>query len=234
MTPETEALVEHATQLARAGGWSGAGVEHLFLAMLDDDLGRSILTQAGARIDDLRTQIGWILRGAPKRDLDAAQWLSAIEALDLQARRGDLTVGLLLSHLMATRTAVTKILAEQGVSRVDVLNVVVHGTSRTTSIPSARVVRGAGEHRADKHVRYRVVFHNDQFTSIEFVCDVLDRHVGMRQATARSFATEVDHMGVASLGPYKLKHALKLIELVTREAHAAGFPLKLSCEPIPG
>jgi ATP-dependent Clp protease adapter protein ClpS len=236
MTPEITSIVETAIKLAQAGGWSGVGVEHVFLAILDDEVGRSMLSQAGANVVELRMQIDGILRGTPKRDLSHAlvAWIVEREVDDVTRKRGSLTIGSLIWHLMNTQTAVVPLLAAQGVAPVDILNLVVHGISRTTTIPSARIVRGGGEARTDKRALYRVVFHNDPFTTFAFVCDVLDRHVGMGHDAARGFAAEVDLAGSASLGPFKLKHALKLIDLITREAHAAGHPLKLSCEPVPG
>jgi ATP-dependent Clp protease adapter protein ClpS len=236
MSPEITSIVETALKLAQAGGWSGIGVEHVFLAILDDQVGRSMLSQTGANVVELRMQIDGILRGTPKRDLSHSlvTWVFEREADDVRRKRGSLTIGSLIWHLMNTQTAVVPLLAAQGVAPVDILNLVVHGISRTTAIPSARIVRGGGEARADKRAPYRVVFHNDQFTTLAFVCDLLDRHVGMGHDAARGFAAEVDQAGSASLGPYKLKHALKLIDLITREAHAAGHPLKLSCEPVPG
>jgi ATP-dependent Clp protease adaptor protein ClpS len=237
MSPEITSIVESSRSLAQAGGWTGVTVEHVFLAILDDERGRSMLSQAGANVVELRMQIEGILRGAPKRGdiaMDPSPWIAELDDQDVTRKRGSLTIGSLIWHLMNSQTAVAPLLAAQGVAGVDILNLVVHGISRTTTIPSARIVRGGGQLRADKRALYRVVFHNDQFTTVEFVCDVLDQHVGMGHDAARTFATEVDQTGSASLGPYKLKHALKLIDLVTREAHAAGFPLKLSCEAIPG
>jgi ATP-dependent Clp protease adapter protein ClpS len=236
MNPEITSILETAINLAQAGGWSGVGVEHMFLAILGDEVGRTMLSGAGANVVELRMQIDGILRGTPKRDLSHSlvAWVFEREADDVRRKRGSLTIGSLIWHLMNTQTVVKPLLAAQGVAPVDVLHLHVHGNARTTTIPSARVVRGGGDARADKRALYRVVFHNDSFTTFAFVCDVLDRHVGMGHDAARSFATEVDQVGSASLGPYKLKHALKLIGLITREAHAAGHPLKLSCEPVPG
>jgi ATP-dependent Clp protease adaptor protein ClpS len=229
--PEIEELVRKATAIASAGGWPGPAPEHLLLAILDEPAGAAVLENAGADVAELRTQTHYILRGAPKRDIAIQPWLEAVEGVEAQSGRGPINVATLLAQLMAVPMAPIKLLEDQGVSRADVLSVIEHGVARTKSIPTARLVNGGRAVGAKG--RYNIVFHNDSYTTYNFVCYLLERHFDLDPDEARDLALEISNTGSAALGPYKLKQALRLVEMIASEAYEAGFPLKLSCEALP-
>jgi ATP-dependent Clp protease adaptor protein ClpS len=78
---------------------------------------------------------------------------------------------------------------------------------------------------------YRVLLHNDDFTSMEFVVDVLVRHFQKTVTEASRIMLQVHHAGVGVAGTYTRDVAETLVDEVTAEARAEGFPLLLTAEP---
>ena len=78
---------------------------------------------------------------------------------------------------------------------------------------------------------YRVLLHNDDYTTMEFVVEVLVRHFDKTATEATRVMLQVHHLGVGVAGTYTRDEAETRIERVTVDAHAAGFPLLLTLEP---
>jgi ATP-dependent Clp protease adaptor protein ClpS len=78
---------------------------------------------------------------------------------------------------------------------------------------------------------YRVLLHNDDYTTMEFVVEVLVRHFDKSATDATRVMLQVHHLGVGVAGTYTRDEAETRIERVTVEAQAAGFPLLLTMEP---
>ena len=79
--------------------------------------------------------------------------------------------------------------------------------------------------------RYRVVFHNDDYTTMEFVIRVLMDVFHKDEAEATRLMLEVHHVGAAAVGVYTRDVAETKVGQVTRYAQDHGMPLKLSAEP---
>jgi len=230
--PEIEAILASAAEHARVLGWPAPVIEHVFLAILDHSDGADTLTRAGVDVARTRVDVSRIVQYAPRPTArpDLRPWLDAVDAWSRKLGHPRLSIGFLLAQVLAANSTVVKVLAGQGVSRVDVLNVVAHGIAKATarSIPRARVIRGAGEGKAGT---YTIAFHNDDFTTFEFVCEILAQDLGATRADAEQFASRVGAEGSATFGVYNLRHASKLVAKVTKKAHAAGHPLLVTVEP---
>ena len=85
--------------------------------------------------------------------------------------------------------------------------------------------------RAETPRMYRVLLHNDDFTSMEFVVDVLVRHFQKTVTEASRIMLQVHHAGVGVAGTYTRDVAETLVDEVMAEARAEGFPLLLTAEP---
>jgi ATP-dependent Clp protease adaptor protein ClpS len=100
---------------------------------------------------------------------------------------------------------------------------------------SARTASGS---RPDSHTvvdireprRYRVLLHNDDYTTMEFVVEVLVTifHKNLEEATAIMLA--VHERGLAVCGVYTEEIAETRISQVHEKARKAGFPLRCSME----
>lgn len=77
---------------------------------------------------------------------------------------------------------------------------------------------------------YRVLLHNDDYTTMEFVVEVLVRYFQKTQTEAAHIMLEVHHRGVGVAGRYTRDEAETRVAAVTEAATAAGFPLRLTLE----
>ena len=78
---------------------------------------------------------------------------------------------------------------------------------------------------------YRVIMHNDDFTTMEFVVDVLRKVFFKPEEEANQLMLKVHKEGKATVGLYTLDIAVSKSQKAMRMARDQGFPFKLTCEP---
>ncbi len=78
--------------------------------------------------------------------------------------------------------------------------------------------------------RYRVLLHNDDFTSMEFVVHVLKEYFHRSESEAHRIMLEVHQKGAGIAGIYTFDEAETKVAQVTSEARENGMPLMLSVE----
>lgn len=88
--------------------------------------------------------------------------------------------------------------------------------------------------RVRKPRPWRVVLHNDDYTSMAFVVHVLQSHFGKSAAEATHVMLQVHHKGSGVAGVYPRDVAETKVEIVTEEARVNGMPLRVEAEPEPG
>jgi ATP-dependent Clp protease adaptor protein ClpS len=88
--------------------------------------------------------------------------------------------------------------------------------------------------RTEQEVRlpplFRVVLHNDDYTTMEFVVEVLETVFLMHPAEAFRVMMQVHHDGRGVCGAYPLEIAETKVGLVLGLAREHGFPLRASVE----
>ncbi len=91
------------------------------------------------------------------------------------------------------------------------------------------------EERTDQKVQkpkmYRVLLHNDDYTTREFVVDVLRSVFHRSESDSVRIMLHVHHNGVGVAGVYTFEVAETKIETVHSLARQHEFPLRLSMEP---
>jgi len=80
--------------------------------------------------------------------------------------------------------------------------------------------------------KYAVILHNDDYTTMEFVIEVLTVDFSKPSEEAVGLMLKVHQEGKAVAGIYSLEIAESKIVKVTDKARKAGFPLKLTMEPV--
>ena len=78
---------------------------------------------------------------------------------------------------------------------------------------------------------YKVIFHNDDFTTMEFVVMVLAVVFHKTEADATRIMLDVHNHGRGVAGIYSYDIAKTKAIKTTTMAHDAGFPLRVTVEP---
>ena len=90
-----------------------------------------------------------------------------------------------------------------------------------------------GRERLKKPPLYRVLLHNDDFTTMEFVVEVLAQVFGKTEAEAFRVMWAVHTQGVGVAGVYTYEIAEMKVERVTQMAREREFPLLCTVEEEP-
>lgn len=78
---------------------------------------------------------------------------------------------------------------------------------------------------------YKVVMHNDDYTTMEFVILVLQKFFNKSSPEAHAIMLEVHTRGFGICGIYTFEVAESKVAKVTKYARENGHPLKCSTEP---
>lgn len=80
--------------------------------------------------------------------------------------------------------------------------------------------------------RFRVLLHNDDYTTMEFVVHVLRQVFGKTEPEAMHIMLAVHQKGVGVCGEFTAEIAEIKVETVHSMAKAAGYPLRSSMEEV--
>ena len=78
--------------------------------------------------------------------------------------------------------------------------------------------------------RYKVLLHNDDYSTMEFVVHILEKVFNKSQAEANNIMLNVHLRGVGLCGIYPFEVAETKVEKVHSMAEKESFPLKCSME----
>ena len=79
---------------------------------------------------------------------------------------------------------------------------------------------------------YRVLIHNDHYTSMEFVVEILEQVFHHQQVAAEQIMMMVHRQGVGCCGEYDREIAESKVVSVSQRASEAGFPLRCTMEKV--
>jgi ATP-dependent Clp protease adaptor protein ClpS len=85
--------------------------------------------------------------------------------------------------------------------------------------------------RVKEPPRYAVLLHNDDYTTMEFVVEVLQRFFQKSEEQALKLTLEIHTRGRAVAGVFTPEVAEAKVVQVMDTARGRGFPLKASAEP---
>ena len=77
---------------------------------------------------------------------------------------------------------------------------------------------------------YRVFIHNDHYTSMEFVVEILEQVFHHNRPAAEQIMMMVHRQGIGCCGEYDREIAESKVVTVSRRASEAGFPLRCTME----
>jgi ATP-dependent Clp protease adaptor protein ClpS len=79
--------------------------------------------------------------------------------------------------------------------------------------------------------KYKVIMHNDDYTTMEFVVLVLQKYFNKTISEAQAIMLEVHTRGFGVCGIFTYEVAESKVAKVTKYARENGHPLKCSTEP---
>jgi ATP-dependent Clp protease adaptor protein ClpS len=79
--------------------------------------------------------------------------------------------------------------------------------------------------------RWKVIFHNDDYTTREFVIEVLMQYFDKDESEATYVMLSVHYKGHGIAGLYPKDVAETKVDQVTKHARKSGFPLRVTAEP---
>ena len=85
--------------------------------------------------------------------------------------------------------------------------------------------------KVEKPRKYKVIFHNDDYTTMEFVVLVLMQFFHKSETEATHLMLMIHHKGNAVAGVYSRDIAETKVAQVTSFAQEHGMPLKITSEP---
>ena len=80
--------------------------------------------------------------------------------------------------------------------------------------------------------RFKVIIYNDDFTTMEFVVMILIQVFLKSEEDANALMLQVHHSDKAVVGIYSYDIATSKVRKATNMAREAGFPLRLTVEPM--
>jgi ATP-dependent Clp protease adaptor protein ClpS len=90
------------------------------------------------------------------------------------------------------------------------------------------------EKKLKKPILYKVLLHNDNYTTREFVVAVLKEVFHKSETDAVQIMLHVHYNGIGVAGVYTFEVAETKVKIVEAAARDNGFPLRLSMEPEEG
>lgn len=84
--------------------------------------------------------------------------------------------------------------------------------------------------KLDEPARYKVLLHNDDFTTMEFVISILLRIFHKEREEAFAIMMNVHKNGIGKCGTYTREIAETKVNQVLTDARLAGFPLNCTME----
>lgn len=105
------------------------------------------------------------------------------------------------------------------------------GSPAAPDSPDSDVAVEEGRPQLKEPAKYAVVLHNDDYTTMDFVVEVLQKYFRKTAEEAVKVTLEVHKKGKGVAGIYSYEIAETKTQQVMDEARSRGFPLMVTAEP---
>ncbi len=225
--PDLAALIAAAAADANRRRHRHITLEHLLLVMVRAEESAVVLRACGADPTELERELEEYLelieaqRTSPAIfDRGAEETLRRAMMRALAAGRPELRVWQALVEIpVAKESYAAMLIHAAGIERLDLLRYVSHGAMR----PEAAMPPSA----ARLHLR----LHNDNYTTMEFVVEVLGKILDLPADQAQETMLAIHQSDSALVSTLPRDEALERVAQIRELAEAAGYPLRCSLEP---
>jgi len=244
LSPDVTAILESAVADTRARRHHELTLEHLLLAIVKRPAGTQILRACKVDLDAVQVELERHLGNRPgtqpveelAQSQEFQRTLQRAASHVQSAGRTELTTGNLLVATLEEHDAYgTFLLVRAGLTRISLVTHVCHGAGedvRPAKLPQARLLgRWRPQQQATSPNLYSVVFHDDEYTTREFVVELLTSVFEQSPAHAAAVMESAQQRGIGMVGTYSLQDATAILERATQRAREAEFPLKLTLVP---
>jgi ATP-dependent Clp protease adapter protein ClpS len=225
---DLEACLQTAFDNARQLRHEYVSVEHLLLALLDEPSVSGVLRACsadiedlGKRLDDFVTQHASVSIEEDVNSQPTPGFQRAIERSILRVQssgKKEVTgADVLVAILEDKDSQAVKILGQQGIMWLNVVEHLAHGVRKEQSVTDTLPDDGSD---------VRVVLYNDDYTPMDFVVSVLQEFFAMDRKEATDAMLEVHRQGKAVCGLYSREDGKTVVEQVLAHAHKHGYPLR--------
>ena len=217
LTPEAQHAVEAARQRAAAAGRSEPSFSDLLVALLHDESVAALLQQVRIDVAGLteRASAHVVVATAEHRVYQLVVTAAA------HARLSGKVAGsrALLAHLARFADPLEELLFEHGLDKGRILRLICHGVLDHPSLDDDSAPPGE---------IVEVVMHNDDYTPMETVLEVLEKHCGYDEEQCNALMMRVHEEGEAWIDSRPRAGAIELANAILDDAHDAAMPLKVT------
>ena len=218
-----EQSLHRALALANERHHEYATLEHLLLALLDDQDAAAVMRACNVDLEKLRrslvgyleTELENLVTEGNEDSKPTAGFQRVIQRAVIHVQssgREEVTGANVLVAIFAEREShAAYFLQEQDMTRYDAVNYISHGIAKRPNL-------------------YRVLILNDDYTPMEFVVHVLERFFNKDHETATRIMLHVHHHGIGECGVYTYEVAETKVTQVMDFARKHQHPLQCVME----
>lgn len=222
-------------------------IAHVVLMMTSNPTSAQLMERLGGRPRKLRDELDRYLDDRPRQvvtelgtDPVLANALNRAHWHRVSSKQVEITVEGLLAAIVSEKSSfAVAALARHGVTRFTLTTLLAHGQQTSVrDLPQARLVSRRrsswGIAKLFKRAPIelcQIVMHNDSFTTMEFVIDVLMSVFDYDREDAVALMQEIHDNGRAPVGDYSVDKAAVLVAEVSIRARRAEFPLAVTVSP---
>lgn len=244
-SPSLEQSLHRALVLASRRLLENATLDHLLLALIDDEDAAAVMRAGDVDLDELsryltahvESEVGNPVSDDSRDARPNSDFQRVIQRATIQSRssrQGEITgANVLVAIIDEPESHAAYLLRERGMTRYDETRYFCHGIAKEVSHDLA-VAKEPGQRSAlDKPpgLLAEVRLLNDDYTPMEFVVHVLERLFGKDFETATRIMLEIHHEGVGTCGVYPYDVADAKVTEVLNFARQQGQPLQCVLEP---
>ncbi len=238
-TQELRSAVSNACDDARRRQHHSLTPIHLLHSLAKQEAGRELIQNCGGNVDKMINELDTMLDTSFKSTSETVEYrVEASQSLKKIFRQADMhscscgknTVGtgdvIAEMFLDDGDESAARVLVKQGISRLDVLNYISHGISKANMPNDAEQleairIRGA---------RLKVLLHNDDYSTMEFVVYALRTIFDKTAEDATRLMLGIHQQELVVVGVYDYDDAIEKAKKVRALAAKNGFPLLCSVQ----